>query len=654
MDTIKRKVHLEIPICLFLALSTLAVYWQTYNYDFVYFDDQVYVAENYAVQAGMSKHGLHWALTTFEGGNWHPLTWLSHMLDVELFGLNAGMHHVTNLLFHIANSILVFFLFRRMTGAMWRSAFVASIFAIHPLHVESVAWIAERKDVLCTFFWMLTMLAYVHYTKKNGLGAYILVIVFFMLGLMSKPMIVTLPLILLFLDYWPLGRLRFRGTVNCSYLNIKQRTVSFLLVEKIPLFVLSALVSLLTLVAQNKAGFVQTIRDLSLPARIVNAVISYVAYMGKMFWPSDLAVLYPYPESFHFWNFIGAASVLISISTLCFLMIRGRCYLAVGWLWYVVSLLPMIGVIQVGEQAMADRYTYIPSIGISVAVAWLISDALKRWSLKSILLTIGSCVIICAFALLAWKQVGYWKNTLTLFKHTLNVTEHNWSIQRGMGLFLINQGKYQEGTDHIKSVLKVYPEDIDAHMNLGVANERQGLPDEAIKQYEEVLRIDPNYFRAHNNLGNLYASKGKIKRAMAHYNEALRIDPNYAAAHVNMGNLLAQTGSTDEAIRHYSQALNIAPFDIRTRINMGIVMLRMGRYDEAISTFSKALSIDPNSVYATYGLGRAYHLKGENKKAIMYYTKALKRSPENEKIRSELQSVLKSVSDKKEKRNSKK
>jgi tetratricopeptide (TPR) repeat protein len=636
-----RRFRLELFICLFLVFATIGVYWEIYRHDFVFFDDQEYVTQNYTVQAGLTKAGLIWAFTTFHAANWHPLTWLSHMADCQLFGLDAGMHHLPNLWFHIANTLLLFWVFRRMTGAIWRSAFVAALFAVHPLHVESVAWVAERKDVLNTFFWILTMLAYVRYAKRPGAGRYVLVLILFGLGLMSKPMIVTLPFILLIMDYWPLGRLQIRQGENKGYLGLRERSVFFLILEKIPLAALSGVVTVLTVAAQHKGGAVQVLEALPLSIRVSNALIAYAVYIGKMLWPCELSVLYPHPEAVQLWEAVGSGFLLTLLSIMFIMMIRRRPYLAAGWLWYLISLIPVIGLVQVGAQSMADRYTYVPLIGLFVIIAWGVFDLLKNRRLKKVALTTSAGLVILSLMICTWRQVRYWKDSLSLFEHALTVTDNNWTIHNTMGTVLMNQGEFQEAIGHFNEAIRIYPEYAEAHLNLGVAKERQGLWKEAIDHYSEALKLKPDYAEAHNNLGNVYALQKSFELARKNYSEALRIDPDYANAHINLGNLLASHGSIEDAMGHYSKALEINPHSVKIHINMGIVLLHSGDPDSAIIHFSEVLAIDCNSVHAHYGLARAYQMKGHLDKAIIHYKEALHTNPDNETIRSNLAAALK-------------
>ena len=416
--------HRDILVCLFLVMATLAVYWQVQNFDFVNFHDDDYVYENRHVKEGLTLESVTWAFTTIHAGNWHPLTWLSHMLDSHVYGMNSGRHHLTNLLFHIANTLLMFMVFRKMTDSLWQSGFVAGLFALHPLHVESVAWVSERKDVLSTFFWMLTKWSYIWYVEHPVVRRYILVVLFFALGLMSKPMLVTLPFVLLLLDFYPLNRFQFQQSDGSA--NAQQKSIALrLILEKTPLFVLVAMSSAITFYAQKHGGAVASLKVIPLKARVANALVSYANYIGKMVYPSKLTVLYPHPGMLPWWKIAGACFLLVSISFLAIRVVKQSPYFAMGWLWYLGTLVPVIGLVQVGSQSMADRYTYVPLIGIFIIIAWGIPELVAQWRYRKIWLATLATVILTILMAMTWKQVGYWKNSITLFEHTLKVTTNN-------------------------------------------------------------------------------------------------------------------------------------------------------------------------------------------------------------------------------------
>jgi tetratricopeptide (TPR) repeat protein len=570
--------HRDILVCLFLVMATLAVYWQVQNYDFVNFDDSEYVYENRHVQEGLTLKSIIWAFTTIHLGNWHPLTWLSYMLDCQFYGMNPGWHHLTNLFFHIANTLLLFFVFRKMTGSLWRSGFVAGLFALHPLHVESVAWVSERKDVLSTFFWMMTMWSYIWYVEHPVFHRYILIILFFALGLMSKPMLVTLPFVLLLLDFYPLNRFQFQrsdGGASSQQMPIVLR----LILEKTPLFVLVVMSSAITFYAQKHGGAVASLEVIPLKARVANALVSYANYIGKMVYPSKLAVLYPHPGMLPWWKIAGACLLLVSISFLAIRIVKQSPYFAVGWLWYLGTLVPVIGLVQVGSQAMADRYTYVPLIGIFIIIAWGIPELVEQWRYRKICLATLATVVFTILMAMTWKQVGYWKNSITLFEHTLKITSNNYL----------------------------------PHNNLGTALNNQGRTEEAIEHYLQALRIKPDYEKAHNNLGAALANQGRTEEAIEHYLQALRIKPDYVDAHYNLGLALANQGRTEEAIEHYLQALRIKPDYVDAHNNLAIALFRKGNIEGAIVHFRKALRINPDHIHAKRNLNKVLKMQQQKK-----------------------------------------
>ena len=475
----------SILVCLVLVVATGLAYWQVLHHDFVNFDDHYYVTENDRVQAGLTPEGFIWAFTTTDASNWHPLTWLSHMLDCELYGLNPGGHHLTNLLFHLASTLLLFIVFTRMTAALWRSALVAILFALHPLHVESVAWVAERKDVLSTLFWILTMWAYLHYVRHGGFKRYLLVLVAFTLGLMAKPMLVTLPFVLLLLDYWPLGRYQFgqsgaasHTAMSASIVPRRSRSGALALVlEKTPLLALAAISSVVTYLVQQSGQAMQYMETLPLTVRIANALVSYVAYIGKTIWPANLAVFYPHPGyTLPMWQAAGAGLLLVFISIVTIRSMSRYPYLAVGWLWYLGTLVPVIGLVQVGEQAMADRYTYVPLIGLFIIAAWGLWDLEKKWHRQKIVFAL---ILLLPLTVCTWRQLHYWRDSISLWEHALAVTKKNAL----------------------------------AHNNLGGAFEEEGNAEKAIANFYEALRHDPEYLIARNNLGLALFREGKITEA---------------------------------------------------------------------------------------------------------------------------------------------
>ncbi len=537
------NIRCDLLICLFLVIATLAVYQQVRHYDFVGYDDDDYVFENPHIRAGLTLNSIKWAFTAVHADNWHPVTWLSHILDIELYGLNPGQHHLTNLIFHIVNSLLLFLIFRRMTGDLWQSGFVAALFALHPLHVESVAWISERKDVLSTFFLLLTIQSYVRYVEKPTPRRYLLSLFFFIPGLMSKAMLVTLPLVLLLLDYWPLKRLK------------PEKKIYSILLEKIPFFIFSAGSAIVTIFAQNSGGAIKTLKAYPFDVRIANAFVSYIAYIGKMICPFDLAFFYPHPGTVMLWQTAGSCAALIVISLLIVRKAKSSPYLIVGWLWYLITLIPVIGLVQIGLQSMADRYSYIPLIGLFIMSAWGIADIPLH---RKTGFAVTAAAFFSIYMTASWMQTGYWSSSTALFEHALDVTSKNHVAHFGLGNVLLAKGEIDKAVGHYSEALKLFPAS-DIHNNMGVALARKGMTDEAVAHYREALRMDPYHRTTYNNLGVLLLSRGDNDKAVECYRIALKLFPDYAQAHNNLGLALARKGKNDEAIAHFRTALQIKP-----------------------------------------------------------------------------------------------
>jgi tetratricopeptide (TPR) repeat protein len=603
-DAGRREQRWRVPaVCLVLAAITFAVFGQTLRYEFIDFDDNEYVYENPVVARGLTLKGIVWAFSC-HAANWHPLTWLSHMLDCQFYGLHPGGHHLTNVILHAATVIALFLVLRRMTGAFWRSAFVAAVFAIHPLRVESVAWVAERKDVLSGLFFMLTIGAYVRYVEECKVQSakrkvfYGLTIVLFALGLMAKPMLVTLPVVLLLLDYWPLQRNESAGE---------------LLVEKLPLLALSAAACVATLLAQ--AGAIQSAEFYSLRPRFGNALVTCLIYLGQMVWPSGLAAFYPFPvKGPPAWEVALTGVLLASLLVAAWGERRKQPWLLMGWLWYLAMLLPVIGVIQVGMQAHADRYTYLPQIGIYVAVTWLAAEwRFSRVVLGSLMAGVLAVLMVCA-----WKQTAYWENSETLWNHTLACTTGNNVAHVNLGADLLKKGRVDEAIVHDQEALQIKPNDAQAHNNLGLAFFRQGRMDEAVSQYQKALEIKPDYAGAHYNLGLGFRKQGRLAQAILQYQKALEIKPEYTEAHNNLGNVLLQTGRADEAISHLQKAAQLNPGNALLIYNLGAALQQMGRVDEAIACYQKALAIDPGNAPARNNLEKARLQKQRPDEAIAH------------------------------------
>lgn len=542
-------------ICLALMAVTAAVFWPATGYPFIVYDDGGYVANNPHVITGLGWSNVAWAFRTTEMANWHPLTWLSYMLDCQLFGVNAGKSHLVNLLWHALNTGLLFWVLKRMTGARWPSAFVAALFAWHPLHVESVAWIAERKDVLSAFFWMLTLGAYAAYVERPRAAPYVLALLFFALGLMCKPMLVSLPLALLLLDFWPLGRLR-PGLAGSEAGSPRTIPLWGLVKEKVPFFLLAVASGLMTLVAQRGLG---AIMGLPLAVRVGNAVLSCLNYIGKAIWPANLAVPYPYPRLLALGFILVTALVLGMLSAGVFRQGRLRPYLVTGWFWYLVTLAPVIGLIQAGEQAMADRYTYLPLIGLFIMVAWGAEEMTRGWRFRTQALGAAGIVILIALLAATRVQLAYWKSSETLFSHTIEVTQGNPVAHFNLGFALGEQSRYSEAAAQYSKAVELRPRFADAENNWGLALMSLGKPEEATEHYRAALKSEPTHALAHANLGEALAAQGKLEQASEHLSRALELDPTYAEAHYQLALILSRQGQAQAAVVHYREAIRLQP-----------------------------------------------------------------------------------------------
>jgi tetratricopeptide (TPR) repeat protein len=582
----------DIWICLILTTLILAVYSQLIHYDFVSLDDKMYVTSNRHVKSGINPEGFLWSFRTTDCSNWHPLTWLSHMLDIELYGLDAGGHHLTNVLFHIANALLVFVLLKGMTGAFWPSAFAAAFFALHPLHVESVAWISERKDVLSTFFGLLTLISYMRYTQQSSRSGYMLALLFFMFGLMAKPMLVTLPFVLLLLDYWPLGRIKFSSTFRIQSSG-QSVTVFSLLSEKIPFFLFTAASCIATYYAQQSGGAVKTFSMFPLGLRISNAVVSYVAYMGKMFWPAQLSIFYPYPDAYAVWKIAAAAAVLMGIFILVIMQIKRRPYLAVGWLWYFGTLVPVIGLVQAGDQSLADRYTYIPLIGLFILIAWGAADIFDRWRVRRIFAVVTAVILILALSAVSHIQVSHWENNITLFSHAVKVTRNNYLAHLSLGKALHDAGRDRQAQQHYADALQINPNSTHAHVNIGSGLLAQGKISEAMDHFNQALGLNPDFAEAHNNLGLALVRIGKIENSIPHFRRALKINPEFTNAMINLNVATAINDKINSAVQRMRSSLRInAP---RADFDLKMVELSNRKRDvfSAIEKYRTALSKQP-------------------------------------------------------------
>lgn len=660
------------PVCLLLFAAVSLVFCPVAGFDFVNYDDPDYVSANPHVQSGLTWQNFVWAFTSGHASNWHPLTWLSHMLDWEMFGDRPGPQHLVSALVHGANTVLLFLVLRRMTGAHWRSALVAAFFGLHPLRAESVAWISERKDVLSAFFLLLTIGAYSRYAAlRAGVGTrfgdslswYGLSLVCFAMGLMSKPMLVTVPCLLLLLDYWPHRRLRFDGSGPSAVLP--------LVLEKLPFITLALASSVITFVVQRSGGAVST--SLAVPARLANALVSYVRYLAKTVWPVNLSVLYPHPGHWPGWQVGGSGVLLLMICTIVTVAARKRPYLATGWFWFAGGLVPVIGLIQVGIQSMADRYTYIPCIGLFILLVWGAGEATERWPAGRSALIVAAIVSLMACAGVTAHQIRFWRDSETLFQRAVDVTSENYLAYNNLGFYLSGKGKleqakndyrksiainplyqdalnnlgfalagerkYSEAIPYYEVALRVSPNHPEIHNNLGNALSEVGRINEAIDQYAIVLREKPDHADAHNNLGIALAMQGKLTEALDHFRAAIRAKPNYASAHSNLGNALAAEHKILESIVEYQESLRLNPNDAQAHNNLGNALLEQGRVDAAMEQYTEALRLNGNNPEAHFNLAVALARKDKGPEAAAHFKEALRLDPGNLAAKRQLEAL---------------
>jgi protein O-mannosyl-transferase len=591
---------LTIGVCIFLAAITWMVFGQTLGHDFVNYDDQNYVYENAKITGGLNLAGIAWAFSHVHAQNWHPLTTISHMLDCQLYGLKAEGHHFTNVLLHTVAALLLFAVLREMTGALWRSAFVAAVFAIHPLHVESVAWVAERKDVLSAVFFMLTLGAYVRYARAPSIARYLAVAALFALGLMSKPMLVTIPFVLLLLDYWPLKRFPSATSVKSKGKWLawweRQSLPRRLILEKIPLIALSAISGTVTFLAQRQAlGWTE---DLPVSLRFNNAVVTYIAYIWQMLWPAKLAVFYPHPENrVPLWEIILALAVLIATTLTGIVLRRKRPYFITGWLWYLGMLVPVIGVIQVGWQGRADRYTYLPQIGLYVLVAWAIADLSASWRHQRQIATVGAAILLGALTWRARNQASFWRNSETLWTHTLAVTADNDVADNNLGIIFLGRGQVDEAISRFQAAVDLRPENAPAHDNLAKAFLQKGQVADALLHYRKLLEIQPDNAEAHNILGTVLIQQGRVREAIEQWQETLVMQPENGNAKSNLAWVFATY--PEESIRNGTQAVQLAAQALQLSGGKNPIILRTlaaayaesGRFAEAVHTAERGLEL---------------------------------------------------------------
>jgi tetratricopeptide (TPR) repeat protein len=653
-------------ICLLLIALTLAVFFPVRSFDFVNYDDADYVTANNHVLTGLSAANLRWAFESGHASNWHPLTWLSHQADCQFFGPQPGPMHNMNLALHALNAALLFVVLRRMTGAHWKSALVAALFAVHPLRAESVAWISERKDVLSGLFFLLTLGAYTRYVQSQGTGRsrsagawYAISLLSFGLGLMSKPMLVTTPFLLLLLDHWPFGR----------WTRVTVTTATGLVLEKVPFFLLAVGSGIVTFLVQRKGGAVSTV--LSFTDRIENAFVSYGRYVAKTIWPTNLSVLYPHPGHWPLWGVLGALLLVLTITLLVMLQIRRRPWLFVGWFWFLGTMIPVIGLIQVGVQSMADRYTYIPGIGLLILVVWGVGESISAGESMTRLVTAGSLLAVGICAVVSFHQIQFWRDSGLLFQRAIDVTSNNYLAYNNLGYYLSGQGqterakgyylkslginpsysdalnnfgfaiasegRYAEAIPYYQAALRVAPNQPDIHNNLGNAFSETGHLKEALDEYRSVLLVNPEHAEANNNLGIALAMQGNLDQAIGHFRLALRTRPKYASAHSNLGNALAAQHKIEEAIEEYQICLRLNPQDAQAHNNLGNVFMEKGRMDQAIGEYTQALHLNPNNPEAHFNLAVAYLRTNRPSEAIAHFQQVLRLSPGNAEAKRQLE-----------------
>lgn len=663
------KKHLSV-IAALLILATLAAYQEVRKNAFINFDDDIYVTENRIVKEGLTLKGLSWALGFNERGYWQPLTWLSHMVDSQIYGLKPFGHHLTNLIIHLVNTLLLFWALFRMTGKIYRSAFVAACFALHPLNVDSVAWVAERKNLLSTFFWLLCLISYQRYTENLKLRRYMLTIILFTMGLMTKPMIVTLPFVFLLLDVWPLKRFKiewpqflYQKKTPIYHVEKQSGNAFKLIVEKAPFLALSFCSVWLSVASARHINNMIAVDMVPMTLRFNNALVSYVGYIWKMFWPFNLAVYYPYPESIPLWQAAGAGVFLIVITGLCLFLINRKSYLTVGWFWYLGTLVPVIGVVQGGLwPRMADRWAYLPLIGLFVMITWGAADALQKWRPAKIIMSAAAVAVLGFMFFLTQTQLQYWKDSQTLFAHALRVTSKNSVAHNNLGNAIFEEGRVEEAFSHFQAALNLDPKNAGAHNNmanallnlsrvdeaidhylesieiaplqaethnnLAVALNKKERIEEAILHLQEALRLKPNYADAYNNLGAVYRKKGQIQNAAKCYLAAIRLKPDFSQAYNNLGLLLRHEGKLNEAMYYFRQALNKNPEFIAAEENLNETWAALKTFNETIAEIQSQLSHNPNDLDLYLKLGDLYKENGKLNDALKQYQNALRIRPD--------------------------
>jgi Flp pilus assembly protein TadD len=611
----------EILIAAGLTIMTLAIYAQVIGHQFISLDDDLYIKENSMVNRGVTPAGIAWAFTTFYAANWHPLTWIAHMIDSQLFGMNAGGHLLVNALIHAANTLLVFWLLLRTTHARWPSALIAALFSLHPLHVESVAWAAERKDTLATFFGLLSLIAYTRYAEARSRSLYAWTAMTLALGLLAKPMLVTWPFVMLLLDYWPLRRFDITSPREVA------TRIWRLVREKLPLFAIGIVSAVITSVAQSHGGTVRTFVDVPIGLRLSNALVSYAKYLLLTFWPHDLAVYYPFDlTGIPAWQIIGATFVLVGTTALCVFQAKTRPYLIVGWFWFIGTLVPVIGIVQVGGQAMADRYSYIPSIGLFIALVFGLADAVAgisdagrprevrpdrdrrsrlQLSPKAFVVATTTGAVLLVLATLTYAQIHRWRDSVTLFQHTLAVTPPNLIVEHNLGLVLGRSGSYDEAAAHFEKALQIKPDFYDALLNMGITRSQQGRLPEAIDYFQAAIRSRSNASKAHMELGLALAKQNRNDSARDEMRRAVELAPEDADTRANLGLILMRLRKIPQALDELHEAVRLKPESAEAHNNLGLALLASGKSRESIPEFETALRLKPELNVAADNLRRA-------------------------------------------------
>jgi protein O-mannosyl-transferase len=664
-----------IVAAVLIAIVTVAVYLPVTQATFLNYDDDAYVTNNVHIIRWRGWENIAWAFTSIEATHWHPLTWLSHMADAQFFGARPGLHHMTALALHVASTVLLLVALRRMTGRLWPSAMVAGLFALHPLHVESVAWIAERKDVLSTFFIMLALVAYTHYARRPGFGRYAAVLVLFAMGLMSKSMVVTFPCLLLLLDYWPLKRMiaecRMQnaecktqkngekavtpsgssgGVRNSAFCNlqsaIRRSAIVRLVLEKLPLLALSAATAVVAMMAMRQAGMMPDTAELSIGGRLANVALSYVTYMGKMLWPLNLAVFYPYRHNPETGDVVMAVGILAAITAVALWQVRRRPYLAVGWFWYLVALTPVIGIVQVGGQSMDDRYTYVPLVGLFIMIVWGVADLAKGWRLRRVALPALALAALAACAGLTARQVTFWKDTEAVAQHNLDVVSGSALVHVNLGEVYARQKRYDEALEQYQLAIACDPAYFMVYVDLGALLYEMGRLDESSAYCRRAIELKPDREEAYNTLGQVFVKEAAtqsdpartrlLNQALRAYSKAMELSPGWGDPYTHLGVALDLLGRTDEAIAANLQAMELKPFYTVPHVNLGLIYLRHGRLAEAAAEMRTALRIHPYDAPAHLGLGRVLMQQQELAAAAQEFQRALAIDPNLEEARANL------------------